>query len=67
MGETKTAVLDSDVIISCSVNKEVSNYIQKQILNYVFKKNENPMGFYPLNKPEDQWSCKRSPDTCILA
>ena len=30
VGETKYAVLDSNVIISCSVDKEVSNYIQKK-------------------------------------
>ena len=30
VGETKYAVLDSNVIISCSVNKEVSNYIHKK-------------------------------------
>ena len=30
VGETKYAVLDSNVIISCSVVKEVSIYIQKK-------------------------------------
>ena len=40
----------SNVIISCSVNKEVSNYIQKKVLNCDFKKNENPMGFFLLEQ-----------------
>ena len=30
VGETKYAVLDSNVIISCTVDKEVSIYIQKK-------------------------------------
>ena len=30
VGETKYAVLDSNVIISCSVDKEVGIYIQKK-------------------------------------
>ena len=50
MGEMKHAVLDSNMIISCSVYKEVSNYIQKKYEIMFFKKNENPMGFYSLNK-----------------
>ena len=40
----------SNVIISCSVNKEVSNYIQKKVLNCDLKKNENPMGFFLLEQ-----------------
>ena len=50
VGETKYAVLDSNVIISCSVDKEVSNNIQKKYLNDVFEETENPMGFFSLEK-----------------
>ena len=50
VGETKYAVLDSNVIISCTVDKEVSIYIQKKVLNDVFEETENPMGFFSLEK-----------------
>ena len=50
VGDQKYAVLYSNVIISCSFDKEVSIYIQKQALNDVFDKPENPMGFFSLEK-----------------
>ena len=50
MGETKCAFLDSNVIMSCSVDLEVCNCIQKKVLNGVFEDNKNPMGVYSLNK-----------------
>ena len=50
VGVTKFAVLDSNAIISCTIKKEVGNYIQKKVLNDALKENENPMGFYSLKK-----------------
>ena len=47
MGEIKHAVLDSNMIISCSVYKEVSNYIQKKYEIMFLRKMKIPWDFTP--------------------
>ena len=47
VGETKYVVLDSNMIISCSVYKEVSNYIQKKYEIMFLRKMKIPWDFTP--------------------
>ena len=47
VGETKYAVLDSNMIISCSVYKKVSNYIHKKYLMMFLRKMKIPWDFTP--------------------
>ena len=47
VGETKYAVFDSNMIISCSVYKEVSNYIQKKYEIMFLRKMKIPWDFTP--------------------
>ena len=45
VGEIKHAVLDSNMIISCSVYKEVSNYIHKKYEIMFLRKMKIPWDF----------------------
>ena len=47
VGETKDAVLDSNMIISCSVYKGVSNYIQEKYEIMFLRKMKIPWDFTP--------------------